>query len=132
MARTILLVDDEPDLLASWERVLRPLGHVCLPASTGSDAIALIDREAPDLVVTDLRLPGGVDGLAVARHARAHIPPIAVFVISAHDTDHAREAAREIGVSAFLAKPLSNATFREAVQRVLGDEASGATDGSGR
>jgi DNA-binding NarL/FixJ family response regulator len=94
--------------------------------------MALIDREAPDLVVTDLRLPGGVDGLAVARHARAHVPPIAVFVISAHDSDHAREAAREIGVSVFLAKPLANATFREAVQRVLGDKASGATDGSGR
>ena len=104
----------------------------CLPASTGSDAIALIDREAPDLVVTDLRLPGGVDGLAVARHARAHVPPISVFLISAHDADHAREAAREIGVRAFLAKPLANATFREAVQRVLGDKASGATDGSGR
>jgi CheY-like chemotaxis protein len=132
MARKILLVDDEPDLLASWERVLRPLGHACLTASTGPDAIALIDREAPDLVVTDLRLPGGVDGLAVARHARAHVPSISVLLISAHDSDQAREAAREIGVSAFLAKPLANAAFREAVQRVLGDKASGSTDGSVR
>lgn len=132
MAPTILLVDDEPDLLASWERILRPLGHVCLLASTGPEAMALIDREAPDLVGTDLRLPGGVDGLAVARHARARVPPISVFLISAHDSDHAREVAREIGVSAFLAKPLANAAFREAVQRALGDKASGATDGSGR
>jgi CheY-like chemotaxis protein len=132
MARSILLVDDEPDLLASWERVVRPLGHACLTASTGPDAIALIDREAPDLVVTDLRLPGGVDGLAVARHARAHVPPISVFVISAHDSDQARKAARAIGVSAFLAKPLANAAFREAIQRVLADQASGSTDGSVR
>jgi CheY-like chemotaxis protein len=131
MARKILLVDDEPDLLGSWWRVLRPLGHACLMASTGPDAIALIDRETPDLVVTDLRLPG-VDGLAVARHARAHVPPISVFLISADDSDKAREAGREIGVSAFLAKPLANAVFREAVQRFLGDEASGSTDGSVR
>lgn len=131
MARKILLVDDEPDLLASWERVLRPLGHACLTASTGPDAIALIDREAPDLVVTDLRLPG-VDGLAVARHARAHVPPISVFLISADDSDKAREAAREIGVSAFLAKPFANAAFREAVQRLLGEKASGSADGSVR
>jgi CheY-like chemotaxis protein len=120
MARKILLVDDEPDLLAGWERILRPLGYACLMASTGPEAMALIDRQAPDLVMTDLRLPGGVDGLAVARHARAHVPPISVFLISAHDSDQAREAAREIGISAFLAKPLANAAFREAVQRVLG------------
>ena len=132
VTRKILLVDDEPDLLASWERILRPLGHACLVASTGSDAMALIDREAPDLVVTDLHLPGGVDGLTVARHARARVPPISVFLISAHDSDQAREAAREIGVSAFLAKPLANATFREAVERVLGDHGSGSTGGSVR
>jgi two-component system response regulator GlrR len=128
----ILLVDDEPDLLASWERILRPLGHACLTASSGPAAIALIDRETPDLVVTDLHLPGGVDGLIVARHARAHVPPISVFLVSAHDSDQAREAAREIGVSAFLAKPLANATFREAVERVLADHGSGSTGGSVR
>jgi CheY-like chemotaxis protein len=130
--RKILLVDDELDLLTSWERILRPLGHACLTASSGSAAIALIDREAPDLVVTDLRLPGGVDGLTVARHARAHVPPISVFLISAHDSDQAREAAREAGVRAFLTKPLANAAFREAVERVLGDGdgASGSTGGS--
>lgn len=131
MVRRILLVDDEPDLLASWSRILRPLGYLCLTASTGPDAIALIDREAPDLVVTDLRLPG-VDGLAVARHARAHVPPISVFLISADGSDKAREAGREIGVSAFLAKPLANAAFREAVQHLAGDKASGSTDGSVR
>ena len=130
MACKILLVDDEPELLASWERILRPLGHACLTASTGPDAIAFIDREALDLVVTDLRLPGGVDGLAVARHARAHVPPISVLLISAHDSDQAREAARYAEVSEFLVKPLANAAFREAVQRVLGDGASGSTGGS--
>jgi CheY-like chemotaxis protein len=80
--------------------------------------------------VTDLRLPGGVDGLAVARHARAHVPPISVLLISAHDSDQPREAARDAGVSEFLVKPLTNAAFREAVQRVLGDGASGSTGGS--
>jgi CheY-like chemotaxis protein len=131
MVRKILLVDDEPDLLVSWGRILRPLGYLCLTASTGPDAIALIDREAPDLVVTDLRLPG-VDGLAVARRARAHVPPISVFLISADDSDKVREAGREVGISAFLAKPLANAAFREAVQHLLGDKASGSTDGSVR
>lgn len=129
MTRKILLVDDEPDLLANCERLLRPLGHGCLTAHTGLDAITLIDREAPDLVVSDLRLPGA-DGLAVARHARAHVPPIPVLLISAEDSDTARIGAAEIGVSAFLTKPFANAELRDAVRRLLGDAAPRSAGGS--
>jgi CheY-like chemotaxis protein len=124
MAPTILIVDDEPDLLATWERLLRPLGHRCLAARAGFDAVGLIDLNGPDLVVTDLRLPG-VDGLAVARHARARVPPIPVLLVSADDSHETRVAAREIGVSAFLAKPLVNAIFLEAVRRALAEGARG-------
>ena len=59
------------------------------------------------------------------------VPPISVFLISADDSDGAREAAREIGVSAFLAKPFANATFRQAVERLLGRANAGSTDGPG-
>jgi len=124
---TILVVDDEPDLVTNCQRLLRPLGHVPLSASTAADAIAVIDREVPDLVVTDLRLPGP-DGLAVARHARTRIPPIPVLLISAYDSVGMRDAARKIGVNAFLAKPFANAAFRQAVERLLEDGTSGSTD----
>lgn len=128
---TILVVDDEPDLVTNCQRLLRPLGHVALSASTAADAIAVIDREGPDLVVTDLRLPGP-DGLVVARHARTRIPPIPVLLISADDSLSVRAAAREIGVNAFLAKPFANAAFRQAVERLLEDGTSGSTDDSAR
>ena len=59
------------------------------------------------------------------------IPGISVLLVSADDSDGAREAAREIGVSAFLAKPFANATFREAVERLLARANSGSTDGPG-
>lgn len=127
MSQKILLVDDEGDLLVGWERVLRPLGHACLTATTGAHAIALIDREAPGLVVCDLRLPG-VDGLSVARHARAHHPPIAVLLISAEDSDQAREAAGAMGVSRFLAKPLSNLALRQAIVDILEGETARPAD----
>ena len=127
MSWKILLVDDEADLLAGWERVLRPLGGSCLTATTGSEAIALIDRHRLDLVVSDLRLPG-VDGLAVARHARAHVPFIPVILISAEDSDRAKAEARELGVSAFLTKPFSNAVFRETVAGLLENASSRSTD----
>ena len=126
---TILVVDDEPDLVANCQRLLRPLGYLSLSASTAVDAIDLIDREVPNLIVTDLRLPGP-DGLVVARHARARVPPIPVMLISADDSAGTREAARATGVGTFLAKPFANAAFREAVERLLGEEASRSTDGS--
>lgn len=128
---TILVVDDEPDVLTNCQRLLRPLGHVPLSASTAADAIAVIDREVPDLVVTDLRLPGP-DGLVVARHARTRVPPIPVLLISADDSVNTRDAAKKIGVDTFLAKPFANAVFRQAVERLLGDKTPGSTDGSAR
>jgi CheY-like chemotaxis protein len=116
--RTILVVDDEPDLVANCERLLQRAGHASLRAHTGPDAMALIDREQPDLVVADLRIPGA-DGLVVARHARGHAPPIPVILITAYDSPQARSAARESGVDVYLAKPFSNAAFLEAVMRLL-------------
>lgn len=118
MTRTILVVDDEPDLVANCERLLQRAGHESRRAHTGPDAIALIDRERLDLVVADLRLPG-VDGLAVVRHARGRVPPIPVILITAYDSPQARAAARETGASIYLAKPFSNAAFLDAVQRAL-------------
>jgi CheY-like chemotaxis protein len=121
VTRTILVVDDEPDLVANCERLLQRAGHESLRAHTGPDAIALIDGARPDLVVADLRLPG-VDGLAVARHARGHVPPIPVILITAYDSPQARAGARESGVSIYLAKPFANAAFLDAVQRALPPE----------
>jgi CheY-like chemotaxis protein len=118
VTRTILVVDNEPDLVANCERLLQRVCHVSLRAYTGPDAMVLIDREKPDLVVADLRLPGA-DGLAVTRHARRHVPPIPVILITAYDSPQARSAARENGVGAYLAKPFSNAAFLDAIERVL-------------
>jgi CheY-like chemotaxis protein len=118
MPRKILVVDDEPDLVDTCQRLLSRSGDTSLVALTGPAAIALIDREHPDLVVTDLRLPG-VDGLAVVRHARAHEPPIPAILMTAYDSETARSAARAAGVTVYLAKPFSNASFLEAVRDAL-------------
>jgi CheY-like chemotaxis protein len=130
MPRIILVADDEPDLLANCARLLRPLGHVCLQATGGLDAIDAIARESPDLVVTDLRLPGA-DGLAVARYARKHVPPIPVILITAYDSSWARRAASETDVAAYLTKPFTNAEFLAVVRRVLGAGVAEREEGDG-
>lgn len=127
MPATILLVDDESELAINCERLLRPLGHRCLRASDGLDAIALIARTGLDLVVTDLRLPGA-DGFAVARYARGRRPPVPVILITAYDSPWARKIAGEVCVSAFLLKPFTNSAFLDAVRRVLAAKSERADD----
>lgn len=118
------MVDDEPDLLGSCERLLRRLGHVCLSVGEGVEAMALIDRVEPDLVITDLRLPG-TDGFSVARHAGTRVPPIPVILITAYDSPWARGAARAMNVAAYLSKPFTNAAFLDAVSHALAEGATG-------
>ena len=114
-----LIVEDEPDLLETCVRLLRQVGHSCLTAHTGRDAIALIDAEHPDLVVTDLRLPT-VNGLAVTRHATRASPPVPVVLITGYTSSEAKREARAAGASVFLPKPFSAFEFMEAVNRALG------------
>jgi DNA-binding NtrC family response regulator len=123
MSQTVLIVDDEPDLVANCDRVLRRAGFRPLSAYTVAEALRLIDDEHPALVVTDLRLPGA-DGLVVVRHARQHVPPIPVILITAYDSAHARRAAQENGAATYLAKPFTNSVLLDVVRRALGAPAA--------
>ncbi len=118
MNHRILIVDDDPDLAGTLVRLLGRLGHTCLSASTGDGAIALMDAELPHLIVTDLHLPG-MDGLAVARHARAKDPPIPVILITAYPSAATHRQALEAGETIYLPKPFTTADLLKAVHRAL-------------
>ena len=118
VGRRILIVDDERDLVETCVRLLTRWDHTCLRAFTGRDGIALIDRERPDLVLTDLYLPD-IDGLSVLRHARAQSPPIAAIVITAYTSPEAISRAYDAGATFCLPKPFSNDALLETVTRAL-------------
>ena len=113
-----LIVDDEPDLLDTCVRLLRQVGHTCLTAPAAREAIALIDAERPNLVVTDFRLPT-LDGLAITRHARRCSPPMPVIVTTAYTSPDAKRGAQQAGATIFLPKPFSATEFLDAVRRAL-------------
>ncbi len=113
-----LLVDDEPDLVATCVRLLGQIGHRCLTAGTGREAMGLIDAERPDLVVTDLRLPA-IDGLAVARHARRASPQTPVILTTGFPSREIRREAEQAWATVYLPKPFSAAEFLDAVRRAL-------------
>jgi CheY-like chemotaxis protein len=111
-------VDDDIDLLQTLVRLLGRFGYTCLTASSGDEAIRLMDGEAPDLVVTDLRMPG-LDGVAVARRAREHAPPIPVVLMTVYQSRETDRLAEEVGVTIHFAKPFASVDFVSAVQRAL-------------
>jgi DNA-binding response OmpR family regulator len=120
MSRDVLVVEDEPDLVATYERLLHR--HGCRVVSVGSRTagLAAIRSGRPHLLITDLRLPDG-DGLDVVRAARALPAPPPVIVVTGFGTS--RAAALAAGATAFLTKPFSTEAFNKLVRSMLEDRA---------
>lgn len=119
-ARRVLVVDDEADFLATYERLLRRHGFHVMVATTRADGVAAVVRERPDLVISDLRLPDG-SGLDVVRAARSMPEPPSVIVVTGYPSAETRQAALAAGATTFLAKPFAAAGLLAAVRSSLRD-----------
>ncbi len=116
--KRILIVDDEPDMLENCQRVLGPAGYQCLITTDSREALALLESEHPDLLLTDLKMPG-VDGLALLRHAHQADPHLPVVIFTAFATIESAVAAMREGAFDYLPKPFSAAQLTLAVERAL-------------
>ena len=113
----VLIVDDEPDVVANWSRILERDGYPCVTATAGERALALLETEHPDIVLTDLRMPG-IDGMAVLARALELDPDAVVVVITGHGTVQSAVEAMRAGAFDYLLKPLpSNDALRLVVER---------------
>ncbi|HZX47786.1 MAG TPA: response regulator [Nitrospirota bacterium] len=105
---TILVVDDDEDILELIERHLSNRGYEVLTAYDGEQAISLLDQLMFDLVITDLKMPK-LDGMEVLRKAKEKDPNIEVVILTGHGTmDSVVEALRDGGAFDYLQKPLHN------------------------
>jgi CheY-like chemotaxis protein len=104
--RAVLLVEDEPDLLETAEAMLHHLGYAVIRASDGPGALREIESgRVIDAMVTDLMMPGGLDGVALAQAARQHRPDLPVVIASGYvDARSAQMALPKITV---VRKPYS-------------------------
>ncbi len=106
MSKHLLLVEDD-DAIADALRIhLEASGFKMHREANGLRAIESIDRQAWDLVLLDLMLPG-TDGWAVCRHLRARHPDVPVIMLSAHSAEAHRVQGLEIGADDYLVKPFS-------------------------
>jgi len=105
-ARKLLVVDDDPVIGKSFERVLTRKGYVVVNAANGEEALKKLAAEDYDAVFTDIRMPG-MDGLEVAERVRARRPWTPVVIITGYGSDENEARAKAAGVREFLRKPLS-------------------------
>lgn len=118
----VLVVEDERDMAAAFARLLRRMGCHPLITLSGEEALEVLEREEPDLVLTDLRLPS-MDGMAVLRHARRGPRKIPVILVTAYTSPASRRKALEEGAAVYLPKPFSAAELEAAVARAVGEKA---------
>ena len=119
MKFTILIVDDEKNIREGLAADFEMDGYAVRLAENGRDALEQISRGDIDLVITDLRMPGGVSGEDVLRHVTAETPGIPVIVLTGHGSIDAAVQAMHDGAYDFLTKPLNLEQLEMIVKRAL-------------
>ncbi len=118
MKSRILVIDDEVGIRDSMRRTLEYQGYQFIGASSGPEGLALIDRDPPDLVFLDIKMPG-MDGLEVLDQIKAKHPEVPVVMVSGHGTAQNAFEARDKGASGFIEKPFSEPVLLERIEKEL-------------
>lgn len=100
---TILVVDDEREIVRALQRSLRAYGYKVYTAASGEEAVALAGQYRPDLLLLDLMLPG-MSGLAVCRQVRAE-SNVPIIVLSVKEAEHDKVEALDLGADDYIQKP---------------------------
>lgn len=116
--RKVLVVDDDPVVGKSFNRVLSGKGYIVVTAEDGYDALQKLQSEHYDMVFTDLRMPG-MDGVEVAEKVKARQPWTPVVIVTGYGSGKSEERARAAGVSEFLHKPLSPEMIEASAAKAL-------------
>ena len=115
---TVLVVDDEPDILQLLEITLSRMQLTTLKASSLAEAKTSLKNQTPDLCLTDMKLPDG-NGLTLIEHMQNHFPDVPVAMITAHGSVESAIEALKLGAFDFVTKPLALEKLRELVAHAL-------------
>jgi len=118
VSASILVADDEPNIVLSLEFLLKQAGFRVRTVSDGEAALAAIAQEPPDLVLLDVMIPGR-DGYAVCQEIRANPAwrDMRIVMLTAKGGDIQREKGLSLGADEYVTKPFST---RELVERIRG------------
>ena len=118
---SILIIDDEPIVKIALRSILPWEEHgfsICGTASNGLEAMPLIEKHQPDVIITDLKMPE-MDGLEATRIIRKVSQEIPIIALTAFAFDDDRVKALEAGCNDYLTKPLSAPLLKETIAKYL-------------
>jgi two-component system chemotaxis response regulator CheY len=124
MAYRVLIVDDSPSMRAFVRRVMDLSGFevdACLNAGNGVQGLALLEKQAVDIILTDINMPE-MNGEDFLRHLEEHdrYRTIPVVVISTDATETRMQRMMQLGARGYISKPFSPEALRGELERVLG------------
>jgi CheY-like chemotaxis protein len=113
----VLIVEDEDAIREITAAELREAGYDVVEATTGDEALAMLQRgEMPDVLFTDIRLPGKTDGWKVAKQFRAAAPNLPILYATGYSVSH-----NPVEGSIFLRKPYRPSQIQWAIAALIGD-----------
>lgn len=120
MSYRILIVDDEPNIVLSLEYLMKKEGFEVLTAVNGEEALQLIEKDPPDLILLDIMIPK-LDGYEVCQSVRADpdCDGIRIIMLTAKGRAVEREKGLALGADAYITKPFSTQEVVEKVRSIL-------------
>ncbi len=115
---SILIVDDEKNILTTIAMALESDGHLTHTADNGATALSLIDSQQFDAILLDVMLPD-IDGLEILRIARDKHPNLTIIIMSGHGTISTAVQATKLGAYDFLEKPISRDKLLLSIRRAI-------------
>ncbi len=120
---TILIVDDEELIRNLVVTFLSKLGHWCITANNGVDALNKMRGDKFDAVITDIKMPE-MDGIMLTREISKRYPEVPVMVMTAYDEEYSAGTAISLGAREFIKKPFSLSEFVIRLQKMISDAES--------
>jgi CheY-like chemotaxis protein len=118
--KSVLLVDDDNIFLLTIGVRLKSMGYTVCTAKDAANAISVVRKASPDVIVLDISLPGG-DGFLVADRLQKLISSAAtpIIFVTASEKEGMRERAMKLGAVAFMAKPYDATTLADAIESAI-------------
>ena len=122
MAKKILIVDDEPEIVEFIGMRLAAKSYDIIKAFNGEDALRMAMKEKPDLIILDVLMPPP-DGLKVCSTLKndASYKNIPIILLSAKATEKDRETGKQCGADEYLTKPFENKDLLDNIKKLLGE-----------
>jgi len=117
----LILIEDDGGVRDYFKSVVSRMGYELLTAGNGADGLALVEKEAVDVIMSDLNMPGEPNGMALIRRIREVRPDTPLIVVSGYPTRERLDECKALGIDDFLTKPFEMTFFSSVIARLLAE-----------